>query len=492
MIFFLADHGKSERQPDGRASTEKAHEMIELAMRVGSHLFEWTHKRSNGSEFPAEVLLTRVVHGEETLIYATVRDITERKQTEQSLRDAALYARSLLEASIDPMTVIGLDGKLLDVNEAGVRMSGVPREALLGSDFSLYVTDPEKARAGFQEVYAKGFVTDFPATIRHTSGKLTDVLFNTSLYRNADGDVVGYFAVARDITERKHAEQTRAFDAAVISTIQQASPDGILLVNPQGQIVSHNQRFLDMWAIPPEIADKKIDAPVLEFVAAQVVDPSGFLARVHELYRNIGETSRDEVCLKDGRIVDRLSTPVWLEDGTYLGRVWYFRDITERKRAEIALRRLNRTLKALSAANAAVVRATNEEELLNEMCRVVVEAGGYRLVWIGFAEQDEAKTVRPVAWAGEHPEYIQTATYHLGGDRAGTRPNRDRDPNRRSADQPECRDQSGHGALARGDAQMRFQVECRSASQEQIRSVRRPHVLFRRKRMPSARRRSIC
>jgi PAS domain S-box-containing protein len=398
-----------ELQPDGRASAEKAHEMIELAVRVGSHLFEWTHKRANGSEFPAEVLLTPVVQWEETLIYANIRDITERKQTEQSLRNAALYARSLLEASIDPMTVISLDGKLLEANEASVKMSGVPREALLGSDFSLYVTDPEKARAGFQEVYAKGFLTDFPATIRHTSGKLTDVLFNTSLYRNVDGEVVGYFAVARDITERKRAEQTRAFDAAVISSIQQASPDGILLVNPRGQCLSYNHRFLEMWAIPPEIAGDKNDAPVLEFVAMQVANPGVFLARVKELYANIGETNRDEVPLKDGRILDRISTPVWLDDGTYLGRVWYFRDITEPKRAELALRRLNRTLRTLSAASAAVVRATTEEELLNDMCRVGVEVGGYRLAWIGFVERDEAKTVQPVAWAGEHPEFIQTA-----------------------------------------------------------------------------------
>jgi HD-GYP domain-containing protein (c-di-GMP phosphodiesterase class II) len=164
-----------------------------------------------------------------------------------------------------------------------------------------------------------------------------------------------------------------------------------------------------MWAIPPEIAGDKNDAPVLEFVAMQVAKPGAFLARVKELYADIGETSRDEVSLKDGRIFDRISTPVWLDDGTYLGRVWYFRDITEPKRAELALRRLNRTLRTLSAASAAVVRATTEEELLNDMCHVGVEVGGYRLVWIGFAERDEAKTVRPVAWAGEHPEFVQTA-----------------------------------------------------------------------------------
>jgi diguanylate cyclase (GGDEF)-like protein/PAS domain S-box-containing protein len=85
------------------------------------------------------------------------------------------------------------------------------------------------------------------------------------------------------------------------------------------------------------------------------------------------------------------------------------RNIAERKQLERALQRLNRMVRTISATNAALVRATSEEELLNEMCRVGVKLGGYRLVWIGFAERDEAKTVRPIAWAGEHAEFLQTA-----------------------------------------------------------------------------------
>lgn len=85
------------------------------------------------------------------------------------------------------------------------------------------------------------------------------------------------------------------------------------------------------------------------------------------------------------------------------------RDITDRKNGEYALLRLNRTLRTISATNTAVVRATSEELLLKEMCRIGVEIGGYRLVSIGFVEKDEAKTVRPVAWAGEHMEYLQVA-----------------------------------------------------------------------------------
>jgi putative nucleotidyltransferase with HDIG domain len=119
--------------------------------------------------------------------------------------------------------------------------------------------------------------------------------------------------------------------------------------------------------------------------------------------------SREEILLTDGRVLDRVTTPLRLDDGTYLGRVWFFRDISESKQARFALLRLNRMLATLRAVDAALVRATAEAELLDEMCRVCVEIGGYRLAWVGFADDDEAKSVRPVAWAGEPEDYLERA-----------------------------------------------------------------------------------
>jgi len=124
------------------------------------------------------------------------RDITAQKQ-------AAQYARSLIEASLDPLVTISPDGKIMDVNAATVKVTGVTREELLGSDFSSYFTEPAKARDGYQQVFAKSFVADYPLTIRQRDGKLTDVLYNASVYKDVAGNVLGVFAAARDITERK-------------------------------------------------------------------------------------------------------------------------------------------------------------------------------------------------------------------------------------------------------------------------------------------------
>jgi PAS domain S-box-containing protein len=157
--------------------------------------------------------------------FGTVQDITERKQMENKLKQyskkleklveertkklelTSLYARSLLEASLDPLVTISAEGKITDVNKATEIATGYSRDQLIGSDFSDYFTEPEKARAAYKKVFAEGFVRDYPLAIRSKSGKITDVLYNASIYRNAQGEIQGVFAVARDVTELKKAER---------------------------------------------------------------------------------------------------------------------------------------------------------------------------------------------------------------------------------------------------------------------------------------------
>ena len=133
--------------------------------------------------------------------------------------------------------------------------------------------------------------------------------------------------------KRKHAERERDLGAAVYSAVQRASLDGILLVDSHEKIISYNDRFAAIWRVPPELLASKSDAPVLESVAEQVADRRGFLARVAELYAHPDQTAVDEILLKDGRTFDRYSAPVKLDDESYVGRVWFFRDVTERNRA---------------------------------------------------------------------------------------------------------------------------------------------------------------
>lgn len=133
--------------------------------------------------------------------------LVETSQQAAELRASSGYARSLIEASLDPLVTIGVDGKIMDVNEATEKVTGVAREQLIGSDFCDYFTEPNEARSGYQQVFSKGFVTDYPLAIRHRNGNITDVLYNASVYRDSEGQVAGIFAAARDITDKKKAEQ---------------------------------------------------------------------------------------------------------------------------------------------------------------------------------------------------------------------------------------------------------------------------------------------
>ncbi|MES2003982.1 MAG: ATP-binding protein [Bacteroidota bacterium] len=115
------------------------------------------------------------------------------------------YARSLIEASLDPLVTISTEGKITDMNEATIQITGFTREKLIGTNFFEYFTEPQKAREVYKEVFDKGFVADYPLTIR--DHKLTDVLFNGSVYKDEKGQVLGAVVVARDITEQKRIEK---------------------------------------------------------------------------------------------------------------------------------------------------------------------------------------------------------------------------------------------------------------------------------------------
>ena len=120
-----------------------------------------------------------------------------------SLKLASQYSLSLIEASRDPLVVISSEGKITDMNNALVNITGVSRGELKDTDFLDYFTEPQKARQVYQEVFAKESVADSPLTIRHADGKLTDVLFNGSIYKDDRGNVLGVVIVARDVTDQK-------------------------------------------------------------------------------------------------------------------------------------------------------------------------------------------------------------------------------------------------------------------------------------------------
>ena len=187
-----------------------AREAIARSLKTGEFQSEWRIRRARDGEvrwISARAKVFFDAQGVPQRMIGVNLDVTDRKRAEEQLRTASLYTRSLIEASLDPLVTISREGKITDVNSATEKVTGISREQLIGTNFCDYFTDPEQAKRGYLEVFAAGLVHDYPLAIRDRSGAVTDVLYNASTFRNEAGEVQGVFAAARDITDRKKAEE---------------------------------------------------------------------------------------------------------------------------------------------------------------------------------------------------------------------------------------------------------------------------------------------
>ncbi len=204
---------------------------------------------------PMTVHLTGIAieNGEQCLVSMT--DITASMhmkalhESEEKLRISQLYTRSLIEASPDPLVTINMDGKILDLNLATETATGFFRTNLIGTDFSDYFTEPDKAKTGYQRVFKDGYIVDYQLTIRHASGKLIDVLYNANVFKDEHGKILGVFAAARDITKLKQAEKKLRISEETHRSLFEISLQGIVHQDSEGKIVNANpaaQRILGL------------------------------------------------------------------------------------------------------------------------------------------------------------------------------------------------------------------------------------------------------
>jgi len=221
-------------------SAGKPGQNMDAALRDGKWEGPINRQRKNGERFTARVVITprRDASGKPVGFLLISKDVSAEIQLSQ-------YARSLIEASADPLVTISADGKITDFNEATIKVTGLPRETLIGTDFCDYFTEPEKAREGYRQVFAKGSVTDYPLTVRHMDGRLTDVLYNASVYRDALGNVLGVFAAARDVTARKQASQ-------YARSLIEASADPLVTISADGKITDVNEATVKVTGVPRE------------------------------------------------------------------------------------------------------------------------------------------------------------------------------------------------------------------------------------------------
>lgn len=165
------------------------------------------------------------------------------------------------------------------------------------------------------------------------------------------GVMVFGFDVTGQVMSRKKLEEVTErlnFRNALFEAQNETTPDGLLVVNPQGKMILHNKRFVQIWNMPVEIMDSKDDEAALRHAMTMLKDPPGFLNRVTHLYQTQKEKSYDRIQFKDGRIIERFGTAITAENGLRYGWAWYFRDISERKKQEEEIEAQNVLIKTIT------------------------------------------------------------------------------------------------------------------------------------------------
>jgi diguanylate cyclase (GGDEF)-like protein/PAS domain S-box-containing protein len=213
-------------------------------------------------------------------------------------------------------------------------------------------------------------------------------------------------------SHRKQINEEIQLKNTILKTQMETSLDAILVVGESGAITSYNQHFIALWGLSPTQGEAILDETILQSIKVKVENPDEFIAQVNHLYDHPNEKSRNVILLKDGRIVDRYSSPVVGEDGKYFGRVWYFRDITKRKKAEQRIAYLNRVYAVLSGINGLIVRSHNHDDLFMSACKIACNEGGFRMAWIGILDQPNM-TVSLVASAGVNESFVSEIKHLL-------------------------------------------------------------------------------
>ena len=322
----------------------------------------WVLLEANG-----QVLADR--EGKVTGVVVVSRDVTERMRAATALHQSEERLRTVVANVAVVLFAIDQDGTITLSEGRGLDDLGLKPGELVGTSvFDIYREFPPII-ANIRRALAGETFTD--------TVDVGGVFFEThhTPIRDGQGSARGMIGVATNVTERKRAEEAIRSSEAVLKATIESTEDGILVVNNSGQVIHANEQFSKMWRIPPSLLETHDDDTLLAFVIGQLADPEAFLAKVRELYQS-PEESLDALFFKDRRVFERYSRPLVL-DGQIAGRVWSFRDITERKRAEEALREQARLDPLTSLLNRRAGLAAVEERLA-----VAVETQGRLAVLI--------------------------------------------------------------------------------------------------------------
>ena len=326
-------------------------------------------KRKDGSTFFADLAITPIALSGKPYMLGIFRDVSERKAAEDKLKFANMLLQAEIESAPDGVFVAHLDSATASYNRNFVEMLSIPPEvershsieAVLAAAMT-QVKDPDAFTGDIHHL------REHPEdTIRGREAELKDgrvIEYHGTAIRSETGAALGRIWFYRDITERKRAEQHVRVMNSILNAQVESAPDGVLVIGHERNILLYNQRFIDMWGLPADVVRMRDDSRAIASVLGRLKDPEAFVARVNELYAHPEERSHDEVDLSDGRVFERHSAPMPDATGKNLGRIWYFRDITDRKLAARRIEQRDALLHAVALSATHLLSAPRLDEAI--------------------------------------------------------------------------------------------------------------------------------
>ncbi|HZC25361.1 MAG TPA: PAS domain S-box protein, partial [Candidatus Binatia bacterium] len=310
------------------------------------HVTDKSLWRKDGSSLPAEYWLRplgRSCGG--TSYVVTVKDTSDVHRAMEAVREGKERFRRILASAPDVAWTSDELGQTVYISPKVELVLGYSNQEIYRGGNHLWLSrihaaDLERVRQAYTALFEKGSSYDQEYRIQRKDGAWIWVQDRSSCTHEKNGvlHADGFFC---DITARKQAEEELRSKTALLEAQVNASLDGILVVNPDGRQLMRNERFGALFNIPAELMAERDEEKTLNYIVTLVTTPEAFMGRVEHLYSHPSETSRDEIELKNGMFLDRYSSPVVDSKGVYYGRIWTFRDITERKKNEDELQQLS-------------------------------------------------------------------------------------------------------------------------------------------------------
>ena len=328
----------------------------------GSFTIETQHRTKDGRFIPVELTLNYLKFNDQEYNCAFVRDISHRKHKDAALKKNQEQYRTLAK-NFPNGAVLLFDRDLRYLIAEGVELAtvGHSKESLEGK--TLWDAFAPEVCQAFEPAYRAALAGE-TTTFEFPYGDRVYLVFILPV-TNEDGEISAGMVMTQNITKLKQAQQDLQRSNALMKAQQDSALDGILVIDEKRTLTSYNRRFCEMWGIPETVRHSGDKTTVLNYMLPLITQPQRVFSQVEYLEQHPTLISRDEIYLKNGRVFDCYSSPAISSSGECYGRIWSFRDITERKQTEAALRQQAERERLLGGMNQRIRQSLNLTQVLN-------------------------------------------------------------------------------------------------------------------------------